>query len=350
MRAAARSAALIGQQEVISAELRPDHRLSRGLTHGWIFGQQFPGSFVPYDAVTRQRATSSRSTWAWVATANGMIARGTTGGAGGSQITLGLIDSLVPLAPPVTVMMIYRKNDSTNRNTTHFGANQDSPSSAVRCDLTAPFSDGNVYWDFGGTSAGTSRLSFVAGSLIQSRSVLVATAGSGDKSAVGMSLWHNGVKKASHTGVVPSRAASSQPLVVNGADLTSGADLAEYEAIYVWNRALSDDEIIELSSSPYSMWSLVGPARAFAVSVVQWAAVGTLSLNGAANLTLFQNFAAAGVLALAGTPGLTTVIQMIGSGDLRLDGGGAALRVARNVSRLKQCGDPLSTACQDWMP
>lgn len=73
-------------------------------------------------------------------------------------------------------------------------------------------------------------------------------------------------------------------------------------------------------------------------------------MSGTANLTLFALLAAIGQLALNGVAGLTTSITMLASGDLRLDGGGANLRVARNVSRLKACGDPLSTACAGWMP
>lgn len=81
-----------------------------------------------------------------------------------------------------------------------------------------------------------------------------------------------------------------------------------------------------------------------------WAANGTLSLNGTANLTLFAFLAAAGTLALNGAAALTTAITMLAASDLRLDGGSANLRVARNATRLHQCGDPLSTACQEWMP
>ena len=85
-------------------------------------------------------------------------------------------------------------------------------------------------------------------------------------------------------------------------------------------------------------------------SVFAWAAAGALSLNGTASFTLFQTFAAVGVLAISAAAPLTTSITPAATGQLRLDGGGANLRVARNVSRLHNCGDPLSTACQEWMP
>src|SRR5690349_1995500 len=81
-----------------------------------------------------------------------------------------------------------------------------------------------------------------------------------------------------------------------------------------------------------------------------WAAIGTLSLNGAADITLTALLAAIGTLALNGVAPLTALVTFVASGELRLDGGGAALRVARNATRLHQCGDPLSTACSDWMP
>jgi len=81
-----------------------------------------------------------------------------------------------------------------------------------------------------------------------------------------------------------------------------------------------------------------------------WAAVGTLSLNGTADLHVELTFAAVGTLALSGAAALTAAIQMASVGELRLDGGGANLRVARNVTRLRECGDPLSTACAHWMP
>ncbi|MGE5768339.1 MAG: hypothetical protein ACM35H_14215, partial [Bacteroidota bacterium] len=58
------------------------------------------------------------------------------------------------------------------------------------------------------------------------------------------------------------------------------------------------------------------------------AAVGTLSLNGTANLTLFPTLAASGTLALNGAAALTTQITMGANGELRLDGAGN-LRVAR---------------------
>jgi hypothetical protein len=71
-------------------------------------------------------------------------------------------------------------------------------------------------------------------------------------------------------------------------------------------------------------------------------------LNGAAAITLSQTFIAAGALALAGAAGLTTIITMVANGNLVLVGDGN-LKVARFVGRLRTCGEPLTTANQDWI-
>lgn len=78
------------------------------------------------------------------------------------------------------------------------------------------------------------------------------------------------------------------------------------------------------------------------------AASATLSLTGAANLQLTHTFAAAASLALTGAAAMTTVISMAAAADLTLDGEGD-LFVARILGRLQTCGDPISTAYQDWL-
>jgi hypothetical protein len=83
---------------------------------------------------------------------------------------------------------------------------------------------------------------------------------------------------------------------------------------------------------------------------IDWQANGSLVLNGSASLTLTVELLAAGALLLSGAAGLTTVITMLANGNLVLLGA-ANLRVARFAGILEECGDPLSTACQEgWMP
>lgn len=79
------------------------------------------------------------------------------------------------------------------------------------------------------------------------------------------------------------------------------------------------------------------------------AASASLTLTGAASLQLTRTFDAAASLTLTGSAALTTVIQMDAAADLVL-AGSADLRVARFATRLHDCGDPLSTACQEFFP
>ena len=81
-----------------------------------------------------------------------------------------------------------------------------------------------------------------------------------------------------------------------------------------------------------------------------FSANGSLVLSGTASLALTVEFIAAGTLLLSGAAAITAVIAMVANGDLVILGA-ANLRVARFAGILDDCGDPLSTACQEgWMP
>lgn len=78
------------------------------------------------------------------------------------------------------------------------------------------------------------------------------------------------------------------------------------------------------------------------------AASGTLTLVGSAALQLQVSFDAVATLSLTGTAALLTDITMATAGVLELTGVGA-LKVARFARRLVECGEPLTTYCQDWI-
>lgn len=114
----------------------------------------------------------------------------------------------------------------------------------------------------------------------------------------------------------------------------------------IWGSAeAAADNTLEASG----LLTLSGTADLRDRPAINMSASGSLPLTGSASLQLAVLFAASGSLLLSSSAALTTVIQMIAAGDLVLDGSGR-LRVARNATRLHQCGDPLSTACSDWMP
>ena len=78
------------------------------------------------------------------------------------------------------------------------------------------------------------------------------------------------------------------------------------------------------------------------------AASGSIVFSGTASLQLTRTFDAAGTIQFSGTAALTTVIPMAASGSIEFSGS-ADLFVARNIGRLVNCGDPVSTMCQDWL-
>ena len=79
------------------------------------------------------------------------------------------------------------------------------------------------------------------------------------------------------------------------------------------------------------------------------AASGTIQFSGTASLQLARTFDAAGTIQITGTAALTTEIKMAASGEVVMTGAGN-LQVARFATNLHDCGDPLSTACQEFFP
>ena len=78
-------------------------------------------------------------------------------------------------------------------------------------------------------------------------------------------------------------------------------------------------------------------------------ASGTIQFTGTASLQLTRTFDAAGTIQITGSAALTTVIQMAAAGEVVMTGTGN-LQVARFATNLHECGDPLSTACQEFFP
>lgn len=79
-----------------------------------------------------------------------------------------------------------------------------------------------------------------------------------------------------------------------------------------------------------------------------WTATGTMSLNGAANLTLTAILSAVGTLALVGAGTLTTQILMGAVAELKLLGS-ADLRTGKRAAVLSTCGGPLAADCDQWL-
>ena len=175
----------------------------------------------------------------------------------------------------VTVLILKKDRDGSHRTGGAFGIVSTS-GAANFCGAHIPYTDGTVYWDYGGQTGGTSRIS-VAG-LTFGDDIWVFTAG-----PRGMEIWQNGSRRASQAGHATRSTANIFDFQLgNGNHLSSqteNSDLAEYAMFAVWNRQLDQNDIEHLSSDP---WELVRyePRRLKAPpSSLNFSLVGTIDLE-----------------------------------------------------------------------
>jgi hypothetical protein len=145
----------------------------------------------------------------------------------------------------VTIVLGYRKRDATVRAACAFGV---FAATASTCGALLPYSDGKVYWDFGGNVEGTTRVS-VAGLTVSptQEEVWAFTAG-----RRGMEIWQDGRKRASNS-ANPTRT-SAVPNFYIGLYSTglSTSDLADYTALLVYDGQLDESTIRLLSADPWA--------------------------------------------------------------------------------------------------
>jgi hypothetical protein len=147
-------------------------------------------------------------------------------------------------AARVTICLIRRKHDTTARTGTVYCV--ETFAQFERCQVHLPFSDGNVYWDFGGFSGGTTRLS--VGGLSFSTTIpdrFVLTAGPS-----GMKIFQNGVKVASHATANPGRTVGTNRFGL-GAGGGNG-DLHDYNYFAAYDDEWSDEMCRWWSMEPYA--------------------------------------------------------------------------------------------------
>lgn len=138
-----------------------------------------------------------------------------------------------------SVVFCKRKTDTTNRSTYSFGCATQTGTSVFGAYV--PFSDGVVYWDYGGTSAGSTRLN--VSSLTFGDDVWVFTVG-----ARGMEIWQNGIKRASNT-------ANPTRTTITTTQLEIGkGDIAVISCLHIYDRQLSPSDITILSNDPCAMY------------------------------------------------------------------------------------------------
>ena len=154
----------------------------------------------------------------------------------------------VPSSGGVTILFLYEKADATNRASWVSGVNYGLSGVAYAINVHCPYSDGTVYWDFGGNGA-PNRCS--VGGLTFGADVWIFNVGSR-----GQEIWQNGIKRASNANNPTRSVDNTMPFILGGGPSGSGqaSDIAHYNIYCMWNRQLATEEIIALSADPYMLW------------------------------------------------------------------------------------------------
>lgn len=140
-----------------------------------------------------------------------------------------------------TIALIRRKRDATARNSAIFGG---STTAAQRIGAHLPFSDGNVYWDFGGTSS-PNRLS-VSGLSFAGIEKWVFTAG-----PRGSAIYRNGIKLTSQSTAI-TRTAGTSDFFLNLGNGAAAGDNQDLNAFIMLDEQWSDALAQWWCAEPYA--------------------------------------------------------------------------------------------------
>jgi len=227
--------------------LDPSHPLARGLVLACPLNDGLGGGtasdlgarVADLSGMNRNGTFAAGSTYIKTATRHGFGVRSINAG-GTNTVSFGPSNAILPTTA-CTVVIGYRKTDATNRASSAFGGG----TGAAAFGAHLPYSDGTVYWDFGGTSAGN-RLS--KSGLAFGDDLWAFTYG-----GRGQEIWQNGRRQA--TGVVGGGRTGTSSSLLLGLYNGIGADLAETWLFLIYNRELTPSEIREVSASPFSMFA-----------------------------------------------------------------------------------------------
>jgi hypothetical protein len=171
--------------------------------------------------------------------------------AGGKAYRLNGTGNIVTLIPtsstllPTTqgVTFVFSGTVITRVANGDFGILNSGAPVGERCGCHFPYTDGTVYFDYGGATNGSTRVQ-VASLTFAESDVFVFSVG-----ARGMEIWQNGVLRASN-GANPSRSASSSSwgLGGNNSDGASASPNAAWTAVGMTRRQLSSGICAQLSS------------------------------------------------------------------------------------------------------
>jgi len=152
----------------------------------------------------------------------------------------------VPITSSNPITIILRSKVASAHTGSSFGTNLDSPN---RCQAHVPWSDGNIYWDYG-DSGGTGRENTAYGAYGSWKQVALVSEG---QSGSYKAIYLDG--ELEDDGVVSDGPSTSNSNFDIGRFLgdTRYQD-CEMEYFYVYDRVLSQDEIKRINADPYQMF------------------------------------------------------------------------------------------------
>jgi hypothetical protein len=152
-----------------------------------------------------------------------------------------------------TILIIRRKTDTTARSCTLFGVEDALEAATGRCGAHVPFSDGTVYFDYGG-AAGSNRLTL--GGLTFTTNVEKWVFHAGPR---GSAFWRDGIKLTSQstalTRVFPVSFVNDGGWILNGGNglsTSGGGDLQEVNFVMYIAEQWDDDRIRWWFGEPYA--------------------------------------------------------------------------------------------------
>lgn len=141
---------------------------------------------------------------------------------------------------PCTVILGLKKRDATLRASGAFGVG----TTGSRLGAHVPYSDGIVYWQYGGDIGGLSMVT--ASGLTFGDDIWAFTTG-----ARGMEIWQNGILRASNT-ANPTRAATTETFALGQNTQLDASDLVDYYLFYMYAKQLSPEAVQWVTAEPFA--------------------------------------------------------------------------------------------------
>ena len=142
----------------------------------------------------------------------------------------------------ITICLGYEKRDATLRGAGAFGVGNNT--NAERCQALIPFTDGTVYWDFGGVTEDATRES-VAGLTTSGYHSWGFTSG-----PRGMEIWQDGLIRSSNS-ANPTRSSSAVAYQLGHA-VSVNSDLANYYWVFMHRTQLPFELLRRVLLDPYN--------------------------------------------------------------------------------------------------